>query len=93
MKRMFSSATIVFLLPIPIPCLGFFLILSRSFFPSLSPITFIIIRLWLELGGRGIDTALMYGDDAQEEVGAAVKWGLERGTSFSPPKYHAARKK
>jgi len=35
--------------------------------------------LWLELGGRGIDTALMYGDDAQEEVGAAVKWGLERG--------------
>ena len=54
-------------------------LLPPSFFPSLSPITFIIIRLWLELGGRGIDTALMYGDDAQEEVGAAVKWGLERG--------------
>ena len=35
----------------------------------------------LELGGRGIDTALMYGDVAQKEVGAAVKWGISRGIS------------
>mmetsp|Transcript_16453 Transcript_16453/g.22965 ORF Transcript_16453/g.22965 Transcript_16453/m.22965 type:complete len:293 (+) Transcript_16453:64-942(+) len=29
--------------------------------------------LFLELGGRGIDTALVYGDDIQQEVGAAVR--------------------
>lgn len=35
--------------------------------------------LWLELGGRGIDTALMYSDAVQREVGAAVKWGVSAG--------------
>ena len=28
--------------------------------------------LWLEIGGHGLDTARMYGDDVQEQVGAAV---------------------
>lgn len=28
--------------------------------------------MWLELGGRGIDTALIYGDAVQEEVGRVV---------------------
>ena len=28
--------------------------------------------LWLELGGTGLDSALMYGDDVQVEVGTAI---------------------
>ena len=35
--------------------------------------------LWLQLGGRGLDTALMYGDAVQTEVGAAIKWGKATG--------------
>ena len=29
--------------------------------------------LWMEVGGRGLDTALVYGDQAQAEVGEAVR--------------------
>lgn len=29
--------------------------------------------LWLELGGRGLDTAMMYGDDIQVKMGSAIK--------------------
>jgi diketogulonate reductase-like aldo/keto reductase len=29
--------------------------------------------LWIETGGRGIDTALMYGEDVQNDVRTAVK--------------------
>jgi 2,5-diketo-D-gluconate reductase A len=39
--------------------------------------------LWLETGGRGIDTAFVYGDDKQQEVGAAVRAsGLSRSSLF-----------
>ena len=39
--------------------------------------------LWLEVGGRGLDTALVYGDDAQAEVGKAVRSSsLDRTSIF-----------
>lgn len=39
--------------------------------------------LWLQAGGRGLDTALVYGDKAQAEVGAAVRAsGLARSSLF-----------
>lgn len=39
--------------------------------------------LWLQSGGRGIDTALVYGDAAQAEVGSAIRSsGLARSTVF-----------
>lgn len=39
--------------------------------------------LWLELGGRGLDTALTYGDDVQRDVGKAIKAsGLPRDQLF-----------
>ena len=39
--------------------------------------------LWLQLGGRGLDTALTYGDDIQREVGQAVAAsGLLRSEIF-----------
>lgn len=34
---------------------------------------------WLSLGGRGVDTALMYGDDVQSQVGAAVRAAVKSG--------------
>jgi len=38
---------------------------------------------WLELGGRGLDTALMYGDDVQVSVGSAIKaMGVPREELF-----------
>ena len=49
---------------------------------------------WLALGGRGLDTALMYGDDVQLQVGDAAKapknrevlngiaWDEKRGCFF-----------
>ena len=38
---------------------------------------------WLEVGGRGLDTAFSYGDDVQQQVGAAVsKSTLERSDVF-----------
>ena len=38
---------------------------------------------WLETGGRGLDTALVYGDDRQREVGQAVRnSGLPRAALF-----------
>ena len=39
--------------------------------------------LWLEVGGRGLDTALVYGDQAQAEVGNAIRAStLERSEIF-----------
>ena len=39
--------------------------------------------LWLEVGGRGLDTALVYGDPAQAEVGQAVRSSsLDRASIF-----------
>jgi len=39
--------------------------------------------LWLQNGGRGLDTALVYGDAAQSEVGAAIRAsGLPRSSVF-----------
>ena len=38
---------------------------------------------WLELGGVGLDSALMYGDDVQVQVGSAAKAsGIERKKLF-----------
>jgi diketogulonate reductase-like aldo/keto reductase len=39
--------------------------------------------LWLELGGRGLDTALTYGDDVQRDVGKAIQAsGIPRDQIF-----------
>jgi len=39
--------------------------------------------LWLDLGGRGLDTALTYGDDVQRDVGRAIQSsGLPRDQIF-----------
>eukprot|EP00658_Telonema_sp_P-2_P073516 TRINITY_DN6259_c0_g1_i5.p1 TRINITY_DN6259_c0_g1~~TRINITY_DN6259_c0_g1_i5.p1 ORF type:complete len:352 (+),score=86.44 TRINITY_DN6259_c0_g1_i5:95-1057(+) len=39
--------------------------------------------LWLQSGGRGLDTALVYGDAAQAEVGSAISAsGLPRSSVF-----------
>jgi len=39
--------------------------------------------LWLELGGRGLDTALTYGDDVQRDVGKAIRAsGIPRDQLF-----------
>ena len=38
---------------------------------------------WLEVGGRGLDTAYSYGDDVQQDMGAAVaKSGVKRSEMF-----------
>ena len=34
---------------------------------------------WFGLGGRGVDTALMYGDAVQAQVGAAVRAAVKSG--------------
>ena len=35
---------------------------------------------WIASGGRGLDTALVYGDAAQKELGAAVRAAVAGGT-------------
>ena len=38
------------------------------------------VSLWLELGGRGVDTAYSYGDDVQRDAGAAIAAAIAAGT-------------
>lgn len=37
---------------------------------------------WLSLGGTGLDTAMLYGDDIQVQVGDAIKGSGQRGDLF-----------
>lgn len=49
-------------------------------------------RLWLELGGRGIDTAYIYGAEVQHEVGQAIATsGIPRDQIFLSTKIPCCR--